>query len=97
MSDKIELARPFVNEVLHFFRNQISELKEQPDLVESLEVAVQCLEAVYRLPADDLDGQGTRVANIGVYFLNISRDSHATTTLLGQSCGSCNCLPIPRN
>lgn len=65
MSDKIELARPFVNEVLHFFRDQISELKEQPDLVESLEVAVQCLEAVYRLPAEDVDGSG-RVANINL-------------------------------
>lgn len=67
---KIELARPFVNEVLHFFRNQISELKEQPDLVESLEVAVQCLEAVYRLPADDLDVSG-RLTHIRFIFSSI--------------------------
>lgn len=61
MNDKVELARPFVNEVLHFFRKQITELASQPDLVESLEVAVQCLEAIYRLPADDIDAQGGRV------------------------------------
>lgn len=54
---KVEQARPFVNELLHFFRDQITELKEQPDLVESLEVAVQCLEAVYRLPDDQISGE----------------------------------------
>lgn len=52
-------AQPFVNEVLHFFRNQITELKEQPDLVESLEVAVQCLEAVYSLPNAELDNEAS--------------------------------------
>lgn len=56
---KIESARSFVNEVLHFFRNQITELKDQPDLVESLEVAVQCLEAVYSLPNAELDNEAS--------------------------------------
>lgn len=55
MTEKVELARPFVNEVLQFFRGQIGELKDHPDLVESLEVAVQCLEAVYRLPAEEAE------------------------------------------
>lgn len=54
-SDKIEMARPFVRELLHFFRSQIAEMNNQPDLVESMEVAVQCIEAVYRLPDEALD------------------------------------------
>lgn len=63
---KIEMARPFVNEIIFFFRNQIAEMN-QPDLVESLEVAIQCIEAVYSLPDEAIETAGDRVDLFELY------------------------------
>uniref|UniRef100_A0A1L8DAI3 Putative small glutamine-rich tetratricopeptide repeat-containing protein a n=1 Tax=Nyssomyia neivai TaxID=330878 RepID=A0A1L8DAI3_9DIPT len=45
MSD--EDKRAFVGDFVRFLRQEISQMSHTPDLVESLEVAVQCLEAVF--------------------------------------------------
>ncbi|XP_055690360.1 small glutamine-rich tetratricopeptide repeat-containing protein beta [Lutzomyia longipalpis] len=50
MSD--EDKRAFVGDFVRFLRQEISQMSQTPDLVESLEVAVQCLEAVFPAPPE---------------------------------------------
>lgn len=46
----------FVQAFLRFLQNQIDNSKFSPDIVESLEVAAQCLETAYDLPSLSSDG-----------------------------------------
>ncbi|XP_059609732.1 small glutamine-rich tetratricopeptide repeat-containing protein beta-like [Phlebotomus argentipes] len=47
--------RAFVGDMVHFLREEIERLKTESDLVESLEVAIQCLEAVYQPTHSDVN------------------------------------------
>ncbi|GAB0091318.1 small glutamine-rich tetratricopeptide repeat-containing protein beta [Sergentomyia squamirostris] len=47
----------FVTQFVRFLRNEIEQMTENPDSAESLEVAVQCLEAVY--PSQDAEAAGS--------------------------------------
>ncbi|KAJ6636715.1 Small glutamine-rich tetratricopeptide repeat-containing protein alpha [Pseudolycoriella hygida] len=53
-------AKYFVRSFLNFIQNQIAERNFSADIVESLEVAQQCLETAYDLPNGDPEGQASQ-------------------------------------
>lgn len=61
-TDPIE-TKYFVQAFLRFLQNQIDKCNFSPDIVESLEVAAQCLETAYDLPSLNNGGSGSSHGN----------------------------------
>lgn len=72
-------AQYFVQSFVRFLHNEIAERNFSPDIVESLEVAAQCLETAYNLPvvADEASAVGAEyketLSHIDIYELFQSR------------------------